>query len=40
MRNPWGEGREWKGRFSDGDAAWAEARSRVPGLRAGAIKIW
>ncbi|CAE7506301.1 Capn9 [Symbiodinium sp. CCMP2456] len=24
IRNPWGSGREWKGRFSDGDAAWKE----------------
>ena len=24
VRNPWGAGREWQGRFSDGDAAWDE----------------
>eukprot|EP00439_Symbiodinium_sp_Y106_P029666 s4836_g3.t1 len=24
IRNPWGSGREWNGRFSDGDAAWKE----------------
>ena len=24
VRNPWGSGKEWQGRFSDGDAAWSE----------------
>lgn len=43
IRNPWGRGREWKGRFSDGDAAWKEVaieeKERL-GVRSGKDGTW
>ncbi|CAE7460886.1 CAPN2 [Symbiodinium natans] len=44
VRNPWGSGKEWQGRFSDGDAAWSEVsakdKERLGGARSHKDGTW